>query len=163
MRTTLRLAILAAALATALAVSGALPSGASTTTPRAPAHAAALVGLNQAAAPAAPAALFRCPSGDFCVYSLPGFGGAIYGWSGNDANWSNNYFNLGSGIFVTVNNYDHSWTNNGTACAGCDHVRVFNGTNYGGGRTICLNRGQAVSANSSAADKGSSHSWYGSC
>jgi hypothetical protein len=34
--------------------------------------------------------------------------------------------------------------NNGTACAGCDHVRVFKDINYGGGVTICLGRGQAV-------------------
>ena len=162
MRTTLRLAILAAALATALAVSGAIPSGATTATTLAPAPAAALTSLTQTSAPAAAAAkLFGCPSGDFCVYSLPGFGGELYGWSGNDANWTNNYYP--GGIFGTVNDNDHSWVNNGTACAGCDHVRVFKNINYGGGMTICLARGQAVSANASAADKGSSHSWYGSC
>jgi hypothetical protein len=124
----------------------------------APVH-ATLTSASHAAAPAN--SLFLCPSGEFCVYSLPGFGGAVYGWVGNDSDWHDNYYP--GGIFGSVNNNDHSWTNNGTACSGCDHVRVFRYTNYGGGVTICLSRGQAVSANANAADKGSSHSWYGSC
>jgi hypothetical protein len=64
---------------------------------------------------------------------------------------------------VVVNDHDNSWVNNGTACAGCDHVRVFKNINYGGGVTICLARGQAATYPNPAAGKGSSHSWYGSC
>jgi hypothetical protein len=161
MRTTLRLAAFAVAILALLAAPGA--SGPQPASARAPAHAATLTSSSHASAPAAAAplnSLNGCASGDFCVYPLPGFGGRPYAWSGNDANWTNNYYCCG---FGTVNDNDHAWTNNGTACAGCDHVRVFLNINYGGGVTICLKRGQAFTAPNPAANKGSSHSWYGSC
>jgi len=155
MRTTLRLAALTVALLALLAAPGATALQAGPA--RAPAHAATLTSASHAAAPAA--SLFACASGDFCVYELRGFGGYHKSWSGSDADWSNNYYGDGT----RVNNNDHSWVNNGTACAGCDHVRVFRYINYGTPVTICLSRGQAVTAPNSAEGRGSSHSWYGSC
>jgi Peptidase inhibitor family I36 len=159
MRTTLRLAAFAVAILALLAAPGA--SGPQPASARAPAHAATLTSSSHASAPAAAAPLNGCASGDFCVYELRGFGGCIYHWSGSDADWSNNYYCDGA----RVNNNDHGWTNNGTACAGCDHVRVFRYTNYGSPVTICLKRGQSVTAgpNNPAEGHGSSHSWYGSC
>lgn len=150
-----RLAAFTVALVLTLAAPGAtaLQSAAA----RASAH-ATLTSASHAPAPAN--SLDGCASGDFCVYSLNYFEGAKYSWSGNDSDWHNNYYCCG---FGSVNNNDYSWVNNGTACAGCDHVRVFRYTNYGTPVTICLSRGQAVTAPNPAANHGSSHSWYGSC
>jgi Peptidase inhibitor family I36 len=157
MRTT-RLAAFAAGLLLTLAAPGATALQGATA--RAPAHAATLTSSSHASAPAVLSSLDGCASGDFCVYSLNYFEGAKYSWSGNDADWHDNYYCCGYG---SVNNNDYSWVNNGTACAGCDHVRVFRYTNYGSPVTICLKRGQAVGAANPADGKGSSHSWYGSC
>jgi peptidase inhibitor family I36 len=157
MRTTLQLAALAVALLALLAAPGATALQAGPA--RALAHPAALTSASHAAAPAAAVPFNGCASGNFCVYELRGFGGCIKSWSGNDADWSNNFYCDGT----RVNNNDHSWTNNGTACAGCDHVRVFRYTNYGTPVTICLARGQAFTGPRPAEGHGSSHSWYGSC
>src|SRR5215469_8853359 len=158
MRTPLRLAALAVVILALLAAPGA--SAPRSGPARTPSHATTLTSTSRTAAPAAPGSLFGCNSGNFCVYPLPGFGGQPYQWSGNDSDWHNNYYCCG---FGSVNNNDHAWVNNGTACAGCDHVRVFRYTNYGTPVTICLSRGQAVTAPNPAANHGSSHSWYGSC
>jgi hypothetical protein len=106
-----------------------------------------------------PLAAHSCDSGDFCAYHLSNFGGGVYAWPGSDSNWSNNYLANGA----SIDNDDMSWWNRGTSCAGCDAVRVFANAGYATPRTICLTRGQAISSNSAAANRGSSHSWYGSC
>jgi hypothetical protein len=103
--------------------------------------------------------LDQCPSGYFCVWEASYYSAGMVKWFGSDADWRNNYYPGPT----TANNNDYSWYNHGTACAGCDKVRVFDGLNYGGGVTLCLNRGQSVSINWNAQGRGSSHSWYGTC
>jgi hypothetical protein len=107
----------------------------------------------------APLGIHTCDPGDFCAYYLSNFAGGLYAWPGSDNNWTNNILANGA----SIDNDDMSWWNRGTACAGCDAVRVFDGIGYAAPRTICLTRGQSVSSNPSAANRGSSHSWYGSC
>lgn len=106
-----------------------------------------------------PLGIYTCDSGDFCAYYYSNFSGGLYAWSGSDADWRNNYLANGA----SIDNDDMSWWNRGDPCAGCDAVRVFDGVNFASPRTICLTRGQSVASNSTAANRGSSHSWYGSC
>jgi hypothetical protein len=104
-----------------------------------------------------------CPSGFFCIWVLPGFGGVGYGWTGSDRDWRDAIIRPIGGNPVPANDRDRSWVNHGTSCAGCDHVRVYDGVNYSIARTICLARGQEVASRPAASGRGASHSWYGSC
>lgn len=106
-----------------------------------------------------PRGAHSCDSGDFCAYYLSNYAGGVYAWAGNDGDWRNNILPNGA----SIDNDDMSWRNRGTACAGCDAVRVFDGVNFAAPRTICLTRGQSVAFNPGAANRGSSHSWYGGC
>lgn len=107
-----------------------------------------------------PLGIHSCDPGDFCAYYLRNFtGGFLHAWAGSDSNWSNNYIQNGA----TINNNDMSWWNRGNPCSGCDVVRVFDNTGYAAPRTICLARGQQVAVYAPAENRGSSHSWYGSC
>jgi hypothetical protein len=103
--------------------------------------------------------VYNCDPGDFCAYWLEDFQPPLYSWAGSDSDWTNNYLSNG----VAINNQDLSWWNRGNPCAGCDAVRVFDGKNFAAPRTICLTRGQIVSSSPTAGNRGSSHSWYGSC
>ncbi|WP_404952715.1 hypothetical protein [Streptomyces sp. 147326] len=48
-------------------------------------------------------------------------------------------------------------------CAGCDHVRTYDGYNYSG-QIACLHFGdEGWYPNANPADRGSSHRWGGEC
>ncbi|MBS2962960.1 peptidase inhibitor family I36 protein [Actinocrinis puniceicyclus] len=146
----------AATAALAIGLGFAVPTAANAAT-----KSAAHTGTYAAAKPAVvtPDSGTSCTSGDLCVYYLQNFGGPVYGFLSNDANWTNNYFSNGA----TVNDNDESWWNNGTSCAGCSAVSVYKNINYGGGVDICLRLGQYVAVKTSVQDQGSSDSWHSSC
>ncbi len=106
-----------------------------------------------------PLGVHSCDPGDFCAYYLTNYVGGAYAWVGSDADWRNNFLANGA----SIDNDDMSWKNRGNPCAGCDAVRVFDGIQYETPMTICLTRGQSVPFRPAAANRGSSHSWYGGC
>lgn len=128
------------------------------------------VGLAQPASakPTGPTTLAvdpSCPSGYFCVWFLEGYGTPKWQDIDNDSDWSNGMGPITDG---TIADDDRSWANNGVPCAGCDHVRVYDGPNQSGGLTLCVHRGQWLDMNSGtppwiAADRGQSHRWGGEC
>lgn len=99
-----------------------------------------------------------CPYGYFCVWYGAWHTGPGYAWSGNDADWRNNYFSNGQ----SVNNNAASWWNNGSPCPGCDHVKVYDGVNYSG-LLVCYIPQGGSGYNPPAANRGSSHSWAARC
>ena len=107
-----------------------------------------------------------CASGNFCVWYWGGFAEppADWHWAGNDGDWSNNDH---EGYDISYN--DMSWANNGTACGGCDHVRIYSSTTQNSSTlTLCIHRGQWLSWDSGAvtyyaANSGRSHRWGGEC
>ncbi|MDX3534513.1 peptidase inhibitor family I36 protein [Streptomyces sp. MB09-01] len=119
----------------------------------------ATLGLGLMTAAPATAGTGACASGNFCAWYLTNYDGPSASWSGNDANWSDNYLSNGANI----DNDDRSWRNNGTSCAGCDHVRIYDGYNYSG-QIACLHFGdEGWYPNANPADRGSSHRWGGEC
>ncbi|MGW3654351.1 peptidase inhibitor family I36 protein [Streptomyces sp. NPDC005151] len=100
-----------------------------------------------------------CPREYFCAWYLSNFDGDRYKWDGNDSDWGTNHFANGH----TVENDDRSWQNNGIVQPGFDRVKVYSVSGYTGDMTICLSPGSSVAAKSTAADRGSSHKWVGSC
>jgi hypothetical protein len=106
-----------------------------------------------------PLGIHTCDPGDFCAYYLRNLTSYLYAWAGSDANWSNNYLPTA----VSINNNDMSWWNRGNPCVGCDIVRVFDNPGYGAPMTLCVGRGSQVFVYTPAENRGSSHSWYGSC
>ncbi|MCB5165844.1 peptidase inhibitor family I36 protein [Streptomyces bambusae] len=121
---------------------------------------AALVGLGLTTAAPASAGTGACGSGNFCAWYLTNYEGPSASWAGNDANWSDNWLSNGQNI----DNDDRSWRNNGTACGGCDHVRIYDGSNYTGGQIACLHFGdEGWYPVANPMDRGSSHRWGGEC
>lgn len=101
-----------------------------------------------------------CRSGYVCIFENLNYAGGRADFVGSDNNWTDNRFSNGT----PINDRDSSWYNNGTPCAGCDHVRIYLGTGF---RTVtlCLHYGPGseVGYRAGANDKGSSHQWGGEC
>jgi hypothetical protein len=98
-----------------------------------------------------------CDSGDFCLYYSAGYGSPVYSWSGNDSNYSNNYFSNGA----RVNDNTKSAWNNGVA-VGREHVSLYRGFNYSGD-SVCVPRGHAISDLGGMKNAASSHKWVNGC
>ena len=97
---------------------------------------------------------YTCDSGDFCVYSETGL---IYSWSGNDSDWSDNYFSNGE----PVNDNTKSAWNNGIA-VGREHVNLYRGFNYSGD-SVCVPRGRRIPDLGGMKNAASSHQWVNGC
>ncbi|MFH8337885.1 peptidase inhibitor family I36 protein [Streptomyces sp. AM6-12] len=94
-----------------------------------------------------------CPAGSFCVWTGPDFTGQRVVFSGDDAEWEDN-----------VSRQDASWANRALSGPGVkDHVAVYSGPDYTGSITLCLEPGQEISGNRSAAGRGVSSRWTMSC
>lgn len=113
-----------------------------------------------AAAPAQ-AARSDCQSGYFCAWYYGDYTGPSIKRTGN-ASWPGGS-ETGDG---EIRNDDLSWYNHGTACSGCDHVRIRDwGTSS---NTLCVHRGAWGSSREGgaagrAANRGDAHTWGGEC
>ena len=110
------------------------------TTPGAP------TGTRSAPAPSASQrATSTCSSQQFCVSKDTYFNGPTYRFTGPNSNWA-----LVS--YANLYNEDSSWSNRRSV-----PFSVYNLTNYGGGRTVCVNANWDVFYATGANDRGSSH------
>lgn len=116
---------------------------------------ALLTGTATLAAPAAWAA--SCEGGSLCVYEGTYKDGRRVEFPGNSSNWHG----LGGGLNF-IADHDSSWWNNAYPDS-YDAVAVYRDVNYGGGRTICLERGEDSNWDWSANDEGSSNQWLTGC
>ncbi|GIG89434.1 peptidase inhibitor family I36 protein [Plantactinospora endophytica] len=74
-------------------------------------------------------AAWGCASGAVCFYSQPNGNGTVCWSSGN--------------VPSSSCGYRASYFNNGVPCTGCDHVRVYEATNYRGLELACVHYGWA--------------------
>ena len=110
------------------------------TTPGAP------TGTRSAPAPSASQrATSTCSSQQFCVSKDTYFNGPTYRFTGPNSNWA-----LVS--YANLYNEDSSWSNRLSV-----PFSVYDNTNYGGGRTVCVNANWDVFYATGANDRGSSH------
>jgi hypothetical protein len=98
---------------------------------------------------AAKAAAPSCSYQRFCISKDTYFNGPTYRFTTANSNWS-----LVS--YANLYNEDSSWASRWTV-----PVTVYDYTNYGGGRTICVNVNWNVYCATGANDRGSSHKWDG--
>lgn len=137
-------ATMVAALLLIGSVSRASADDSPVTTPGAP------TGTRSAPAPgAAQRAAATCSYQQFCISKDTYFNGPTYRFTTASSNWS-----LVS--YANLYNEDSSWRSRWTV-----PVTVYDSTNYGGGRTICVNVNWDVYYATGANDRGSSHKWDG--
>jgi len=94
---------------------------------------------------AAKAAAPSCSYQRFCVSKDTYFNGPTYRFTGPNSNWA-----LVS--YANLYNEDSSWSNRLSV-----PFSVYDNTNYGGGRTVCVNANWDVFYATGANDRGSSH------
>ncbi|UNO44313.1 peptidase inhibitor family I36 protein [Streptomyces sp. MST-110588] len=115
--------------------------------------ATALLLLTGGLAAASPAGAANCPSGEFCAWTYPNFGGQRVNWSGDDDEWE-----------APIADADSSWANHAVSGPGIkDHVQVYENPGQVGLGTVCLGPGQEVASDSWANDSGGSHKWVMEC
>ncbi|MGH4031630.1 peptidase inhibitor family I36 protein [Actinomycetota bacterium Odt1-20B] len=111
------------------------------------------LGATLAASTAAEAAPADCPSGSFCVWTEPDFGGTRIDYDADDSDWDEGLLHQ-----------DSSWVNRAASGPGVkDHVMIYEGPDFTGRVTMCLAPGQEVPQDAAANDMGASHRWVSSC
>ncbi|WP_327638057.1 peptidase inhibitor family I36 protein [Kribbella sp. NBC_00482] len=105
-----------------------------------------------------------CKPGQFCAWYYSDYSGPAVKEYG-DATWPGAGGLTGDG---KIGNDDTAWFNNGTPCAGCDHVRVYNVGSTSGKVTLCVHLGHWGKYNKTidthqAYNKGDMHRWGPEC